>query len=398
VRADLVDRREARAEPAARRAEVDPPDPDALLAREPHGLLETILKAREPVGQDLGVVGGEALDVVGREAAKIEEAGSRIAREGVIDFYDHTLSTRLNARHTGAIVIVSQRLHERDLAGHLLDRGGYQHLCLPAEYDPQHPHLSEQDPRRTEGEPLWPAMYDRSQLEELKQQLGPHATASQLQQLPAPHGGAIFPRSGWRWYDPDRPLVVEDVIVSVDLALTNGPHSDYCVAEVWGTNGAHSTCYAKSGQSSRFIEQIQMIREISSHARHYNKDRPPAVYIENAASAAPLIQMLGSEIPALIPITPRGDKTSRAMAIAPQLHAGNIHLPGAANARRQTTTATEPPATYNSSSRKPPHSPTPPTTTKSTPGALPPPAPAHRAPHYVGLRASGSANDDARFP
>ena len=72
MRADLVDRRETRLEPAARRAEVDPPDADALLAGEPDGLLEPILQPRQPVGQGLGVVGGEALDVLGREAGTLE--------------------------------------------------------------------------------------------------------------------------------------------------------------------------------------------------------------------------------------------------------------------------------------------------------------------------------------
>ena len=68
----LGDRCEARAKSAARRAEVDPPDPDALLARELDGLLETILEACQPVGQGFGVVGGEAFDVLGDEAGTLE--------------------------------------------------------------------------------------------------------------------------------------------------------------------------------------------------------------------------------------------------------------------------------------------------------------------------------------
>jgi hypothetical protein len=43
--------------------------------------------------------------------------------------------------------VVMQRLHERDLSGHLLDRG-YTHLCLPARYEPQHPFCWPDDPRQ----------------------------------------------------------------------------------------------------------------------------------------------------------------------------------------------------------------------------------------------------------
>ena len=33
----------------------------------------------------------------------------------------------------------------------------------------------------------------------------------------------------------------------------------------------------------------------------------------------------------MIPITPRGDKVSRAHAVSPQVEAGNVYLPGTAN-------------------------------------------------------------------
>jgi hypothetical protein len=49
-----------------------------------------------------------------------------------------------------------QRLHEDDLTGHLLEQGGWQHLCLPAEYEPAHPFVWPDDPRTEPGELLWP--------------------------------------------------------------------------------------------------------------------------------------------------------------------------------------------------------------------------------------------------
>jgi hypothetical protein len=40
--------------------------------------------------------------------------------------------SRLNDKQTGSIVAVMQRLHEDDLAGHLMRQGGWDHLDMPA--------------------------------------------------------------------------------------------------------------------------------------------------------------------------------------------------------------------------------------------------------------------------
>jgi hypothetical protein len=50
----------------------------------------------------------------------------------VIDWYGGTLVSRLNDKEKGPIVVVMQRLHENDLAGHLTGQGGWYHLDLPA--------------------------------------------------------------------------------------------------------------------------------------------------------------------------------------------------------------------------------------------------------------------------
>ena len=50
----------------------------------------------------------------------------------MIDWYGGTLVSRLNDKRTGSIIAVMQRLHEDDLAGHLLRQGGWNHLNTPA--------------------------------------------------------------------------------------------------------------------------------------------------------------------------------------------------------------------------------------------------------------------------
>jgi hypothetical protein len=60
------------------------------------------------------------------------EAYSEAAREKVKSFFQQTLLSRLNNPSQGKIALVMQRLHEDDLSGHLLARGGWRHLKLQA--------------------------------------------------------------------------------------------------------------------------------------------------------------------------------------------------------------------------------------------------------------------------
>jgi hypothetical protein len=64
---------------------------------------------------------------------KADEARSDVMRQSVIDWYQHTLQSRVNSRQT-PIILIMQRLHENDLAGWLLDGGTgeeWEHLRLP---------------------------------------------------------------------------------------------------------------------------------------------------------------------------------------------------------------------------------------------------------------------------
>ena len=85
------------------------------------------------VGGSLTGEGGDRL--VADDPHNIQQRESDTIREGVLQWWDEVMSTRLNDPKTGAKVLVMQRLHERDLSGHVLEQGGWEHLCLPAEYE-----------------------------------------------------------------------------------------------------------------------------------------------------------------------------------------------------------------------------------------------------------------------
>jgi predicted phage terminase large subunit-like protein len=147
-----------------------------------------------------GAATGEGGDVVVvDDPHNVQEKESDTIREATLVWWDETMSTRLNDQKTGAKVIVMQRVHERDLAGHVLAQGGYEHLNLPAEFEPGRSCVTSigwSDPRQRDGELLWPQRIGTKEITELKLRLGPTGYAGQFQQRPVPAGGAIF-KADW---------------------------------------------------------------------------------------------------------------------------------------------------------------------------------------------------------
>ena len=136
--------------------------------------------------------------VITDDPHNIKEGESDTKREGVLVWWDEVMSTRLNDPQTGAKVIMMQRVHERDLSGHVLEQGGYEHLMIRSEYVPT-THVSVtgfKDPRTKPDELLWPKRFTREVIDKLKIQLGEYAYSGQHQQEPTARKGGLFER-GW---------------------------------------------------------------------------------------------------------------------------------------------------------------------------------------------------------
>src|SRR5208337_2080663 len=80
-----------------------------------------------------GALTGRGADVVIiDDPLKPSDAMSESRRSAANEWFDGTLYSRLNDKTKGAIVIVMQRLHEDDLAGHVMKREGWDVLSFPA--------------------------------------------------------------------------------------------------------------------------------------------------------------------------------------------------------------------------------------------------------------------------
>lgn len=282
-----------------------------------------------------GVATGEGGDVIiVDDPHKTDEIESEVERAAVIDWHDNTLSTRFNEPDRGVEVLVMQRLHERDLAGHVLETGEWTHLCLPAEYDPKHPFIWPDDPRVEPGELLWGDRFTRESVDSLKRRLGSYGTAGQLQQLPAAREGNLLKRAHWEFFDPrllDQPQRLprfRRVLASWDTAFKEKTDSDFVVGTVWGQVGADVYLLRKVRERMSFGATKRSMTEV----RQWMQDTWPNsminTLIEKSANGVEIIKELKREIPGVVEYVADRDKVLRAEAAEPTLEAGNCWLPG----------------------------------------------------------------------
>src|SRR6516162_7660393 len=80
-----------------------------------------------------GVLTGRGADIIIiDDPLKPEEALSQAQRQAANEWYDHTLYSRQNDKLSGAIVLIMHRLHEDDLAGHVMAQEDWDVVRLPA--------------------------------------------------------------------------------------------------------------------------------------------------------------------------------------------------------------------------------------------------------------------------
>lgn len=148
----------------------------------------------------------------------VDDANSVVKLAGDITTFREALPSRVN-NDQSAIVIVMQRLHEKDVSAVALDLG-YEHLCIPMRYEEGRSAWSvgTGDPRKADGELMFPERFPEKQVEELERTLGAYATAGQLQQRPAPREGGLFKPE---WFKPVSVMpAVSRIVRAWDLAAT----------------------------------------------------------------------------------------------------------------------------------------------------------------------------------
>lgn len=275
-----------------------------------------------------------------------QDAQSDAMRESAIEWFDMVWSTRRNDPKRDAMVTIMQRLHESDVSGRILELGGWEHLCLPAEWDgtprttPLYPHKG-YDPRTKKGQLLWPERFGETELTALKQQLGEYGTAGQLQQDPVPSGGGILKTACFKlWPAADALPAFEFILQSYDCAFTEKTTGDPTAHSTYGVftrNGERHALLLDAWDERLSYPDLRR-RAIEEWGAVYGADQkanPPRkgrkadrVLVEAKASGQSLLQDLRlARVPAIGYNPGNADKISRAHQASPVLERGILWIP-----------------------------------------------------------------------
>lgn len=286
------------------------------------------------------------------------DAYSEADLERVINWWDTIMPTRVNDLKTARRIVVQQRIHQRDLSGHITshNEGEWTHLCLPLEYEPARkchtvvlPSTDGKpwcDPREVEGESLCPMRWGTDEIRDLKKMLkSEYAIAGQLQQRPAPAEGGMIKRAWFKLWKKEPPKF-EFILTSWDTALSEREEAAYSACVTLGVfkedNGMPAALILHAGRwRLEYPELRKLVRRLADNylddgetlteeETKFYGGRPDMVLIEHKASGISLIQdLMRAGVPGIMKFDPTkfGDKIGRVRAVTHLLENGRVWVP-----------------------------------------------------------------------
>jgi len=269
------------------------------------------------------ITGEGAHMIIADDLSNPEEAESDVMREACNTWYDETLFSRVNNPSICSRIIVMQRLHEKDLSGHLLENGGYRHICIPAILtgDVKPAYLAEY----YNDNLFFKERFTRQVLDSYKVALHDRGFSAQLQQSPFVKEGNIF-KTDKIIRTKEEPTCLR-VYQSIDTAFKTGQQNDYSVIIT-------GHLYREDGVDKMFIKNVKrdkleypdLLRKVKAYASHYKAHK---ILIEDKASGQSIVQDL-KRVPELKgriePVQVDKDKVSRAYAVTNYIDLGRVSM------------------------------------------------------------------------
>lgn len=276
-----------------------------------------------------GVLTGRGADfIVIDDPLKPDEALSETQRKSTNDWFDHTLYSRLNNKRNGCIILITQRLHEDDLVGHVLGQGGWKVLSFPAiaekeeSYTIQTPYARRRFHRHV-GEALHPDREPLEVLYNIRETQGEYNFAGQYQQAPAPLGGGLVKYAWFKTYNANElPPKFDFILQSWDTASKPTQLADYSVCTTWGIKDKH--IYLLHVLRKR-LDYPALKRAVIEQAHAF---RAMEILIEDKSSGTQLIQeLIHDGIYAIKRYEPTMDKVMRLHSVTNMIENGFVHIP-----------------------------------------------------------------------
>lgn len=277
------------------------------------------------------LTGGRGDRVIIDDPHSVDGAESEAERSATVRTFRESVPTRLNNPEKSAILVIMQRLHEQDVSGTILSlKLGYEHLMLPMEFEPERKCFTSigfEDPRKTDGELLFPERFPREVVERDKVPMGSYAVAGQFQQRPAPRSGGMFQRGDFEIVDAI-PAKVKRRVRAWDFAASKpkpGRQPDWTVGLRMAL--ADGVFYVEVVDRGRWSasEVERMLRNIASQdGTEVTIRQPQDPGAAGKADSETKTRLLAGY--SVVTKTVSGDKATRARPAAAQAEAGNVKL------------------------------------------------------------------------
>lgn len=256
----------------------------------------------------------------------IDTAESDVDRERAALRFRESATTRINDPIRSAIVVIMQRLHERDISGIILAlKMPYVHVRLPMRFEADNRCVTPfgADPRTAEGELLFPGRWPPAVLDRDEAAMAAHAVAGQHQQRPGPRAGLMFKRHHFKVV----PAAPGDCrwVRGWDLAGSKKKTSAYTAGVKVGFHAREKHFYVADVARDRVLNPETMIVNTAAlDGRHVKisipQDPGAAGLIQARALVAALV---GHDVTA----SPEsGEKADRAIPVKSQAEAGNVSI------------------------------------------------------------------------
>ncbi len=312
-----------------------------------------------------GVVTGVRGDIlILDDPNNVKASESDVIREATNNTFDNAITSRVNDRTKYCMIIIQQRVHSRDLTGHILakDDPDTIHLCLPMEYETGRKCVTIpikstngkrwKDPRTKEHQLLWPERLSITALNKLKDDLNSEYTiAGQLQQRPSPSKGGIIQKDWFQLWKSKELPPCEFVIQSWDTAFTkprnkaHGANISYSACTTWGVfrdehNVPNIILLSLFRDKIEYPELRAMAQRLATNYHDTDIDypmkgrcMPTTILVEAKASGLALIadlQRAGVTVtkfnPSRYNLGGRSDKVARARLVTPLIEAGRVWM------------------------------------------------------------------------
>jgi len=257
---------------------------------------------------------------------KAQDKDSAAERKKCIEWYHGTLDSRKNRKESPITptLLIMQRLHPQDLAGHLLqtERDKWEVLQIPA--------------HDNEKNTIWPGRISYQELMEMKE-TNPYLYYSQYMQVPSDASFSLMQEKWFRyWNDLD---TVEKRLtlkyITGDTAFKAKDTADWSVFQCWGVDNTRSIILLDQVRGK--WEFPELLRQAKAFwFKHHNVSRgitrASEFWIEDKASGISLIQTLRKDGTPVRPWEPNlektsGDKAARVNQCAVPMAAGRVELP-----------------------------------------------------------------------